>query len=243
MKNRHDHPRFATTRWTLVQAANGPTSDESLAALASLCETYWYPLYAFVRRRGHDPESARDLTQAFFTRLLEKGYVQTADRSRGRFRSFLLTACGNFLNKEYEREQTLKRGGGKRPLSLDFETAEGRYLSEPGHAMTPERLFERRWALTLLDRVMALLADEYAQAGKRPLFERLKDTLAGETGGATHGEVAADLGMTEGAVKAAAHRLRQRFRARLRDEIGQVVAEPEEIDDEIRLLFGALRDD
>ena len=225
----------------MVHAASGPARDEATIALASLCETYWYPLYAYVRRRGHGADDARDLTQAFFAKLLEKGYVHEADRARGRFRTFLLAALGNFLNKEFDREQALKRGGGRRLFSLDFETAEGRYLREPAESMTPERLFEQRWALTLLDRVMAFLRDEYARMGKETLFKRLEESLLGDSAGSTDQETAEALGMTEGAVKAAAHRLRGRFREILRAEIREIVSTSDEIDDEIRLLFVALR--
>jgi RNA polymerase sigma factor (sigma-70 family) len=235
--------RFATTHWSLVQAACGPASREAQKALATLCEAYWYPLYAFVRRRGKDPEEARDLTQAFFATLLEKGYLQDADQQRGRFRTFLMAACGHFLSKEKDRSRTIKRGGGRLAISLDFEDGEHRYLLEPAHSMTAERLFDRRWALTLLDRVINMLGDEYAQAGKTPLYERLKVALTGESDGMSYVQVAADLGMTEGAIKVAAHRLRKRFRSLLREEIGKTVATPDEIDDEIKLLFEKMRGD
>ena len=237
MKNPKGRSHFATTHWSMVHAASGPARDEATIALASLCETYWYPLYAYVRRRGHGADDARDLTQAFFAKLLEKGYVHEADRARGRFRTFLLAALGNFLNKEFDREQALKRGGGRRLFSLDFETAEGRYLREPAESMTPEQ----RWALTLLDRVMAFLRDEYARMGKETLFKRLEESLLGDSAGSTYQETAEALGMTEGAVKAAAHRLRGRFREILRAEIREIVSTSDEIDDEIRLLFVALR--
>ncbi len=235
--------RFATTHWSMVQAACAPASAEAQEALATLCEAYWYPLYAFVRRRVQHVEEARDLTQAFFATLLEKGYLEAADQQRGRFRTFLLAACGHFLSKEKDRARSLKRGGGRPAISLDFGDGEIRYLREPAHSMTAERLFERRWTLTLLDRVLGSLSDEYAGVGKTPLFERLKVALIGEANGLSYAQMAADLGMTEGAVKVAAHRLRKRFRDLLRGEIETTVATPDEIDDEIKLLFEAIRSD
>jgi RNA polymerase sigma factor (sigma-70 family) len=240
-KSGHGGPRFATTHWSLVRAAGGPSSAEAKAALEALCEAYWYPLYAFIRRRGHGPEEVRDLTQAFFATFLEKRFLHAADCRRGRFRSFLMATCANFLGKELERGRALKRGGGRRTFSLDFEAAEGRYLREPADEMTPERLYERRWAMTLLDRVVTRLGEEYALAGKSPLFGRLRGTLTGDHGSATYREIGEELGMTEGAVKVAAHRVRRRFRELLREEISRVVSAPEEIDDEIRLLFEAVR--
>lgn len=235
--------RFATTHWSIVQAACAPASVEAHEALATLCEAYWYPLYAFVRRRVPNIEEARDLTQAFFTTLLEKGYLQAADQQKGRFRTFLMVACGHFLSKERDRARALKRGGGRAAISLDFGDGENRYLLEPAHLMTAERLFDRRWALTLLDRVIGSLGEEYARAGHKALFEHLKVVLIGEPTGMSYAQMANELGMTEGAAKVAAHRLRNRFRILLRDEIGATVAKPDEIDDEIKLLFEAMRGD
>ena len=235
--------RFATTRWSLVQAANRSSSLDARAALAVLCEAYWYPLYAFIRRGGQGPEDARDLTQAFFATLLEKRYLRAADRQRGRFRSFLLVACRRFVSKETERAHAAKRGGARPPLSLDFAAGESRYLHEPAHEMTAERLYERRWAMVLLDRVVAGLEEDHAQADKALLFQRLRNTLTGESADSAYSQIAADLGMTEGAVKTAAHRLRRQFRRLLREEIAQTVSTPEEIDDEIRLLFAAVAPD
>jgi RNA polymerase sigma-70 factor (ECF subfamily) len=232
--------RFATTHWSLVHAAGRPSSAQARAALASLCEAYWYPLYAFIRRRGHSADDARDLTQAFFATLLDKGYLRAADKSRGRFRSFMLAACQHFLSKERDRTAARKRGGGRIPMSLDFDAGENRYLQEAAHELTAERIYERRWAITLLDRVMVRLHEDYARAGKSELFERLKDSLAGESC-ETYGQTAAALGMTPGAVKVAAHRVRKRFRALLCDEIAQTLSAPEDLDDEIRLLFAAVR--
>jgi RNA polymerase sigma factor (sigma-70 family) len=223
---------FATTRWSLVAAAQ----HQADAALADLCRLYWYPLYAYVRRRGHDAAEAEDLTQGFFARLLEKNGLASVTPDRGRFRSFLLTACQNFLANEHERANALKRGGG-RVVSLD--DADTRYRREPDHGETPERLFERRWALELLDQALRRLRDEYQKKGKAQLFDALKGTLAGG-GSAPYAELAATLGLTEGAVKATVHRLRGRYAELLREEIGETVAAPAEIDDEVRALFRAL---
>lgn len=230
---------FATTRWSLVCAARAPSSPESRAALAALCGVYWYPLYAFVRRQGHDADRARDLTQEFFARLLERADLAAVDRSKGRFRSFLLAACKHFLCNEHDRVHARKRGGGRAPLPIDAAVAEGRYGGEPSHNETPERLFERRWALALLDQVLARLRQEYAAAGKGRLFERLKGHLTGEAG-LPHARAAAELGLREGAVKVAVHRLRKRYGELLRDEIAQTLHDPAEVEDEIRDLFAAL---
>jgi RNA polymerase sigma-70 factor (ECF subfamily) len=235
-----DAGMFATTRWSLVLAARGRPSPEARAALADLCRVYWYPLYAFVRRSGCDAAAAEDLTQEFFARLLEKGWLDQADQSKGRFRSFLMTACKHFLANERDRARALKRGGGHPPLPFDFQAADDRYVREPAHELTPERLFERRYALALLEHVMAGLRDEYAAAGKERLFERLKTQLGGDRDAAEHDTVAAELGMTVGAVKVAAHRLRRRYRDRLRDAIARTLDDPAAVDDEIRHLFTVL---
>jgi RNA polymerase sigma-70 factor (ECF subfamily) len=229
---------FATTRWSLIAAARDPAAPEARQALAELCELYWYPLYAYVRRRGHDHAAAEDLTQEFFARLLERHDWAAADPDRGRFRSFLLAACQHFLANEHDRATAQKRGGGRQPLSLDFADADGRYLAEPAHDQTAERLFERRWALTLLEQVLAGLRSEYESAGKGRLFEALKGSLAGPE--LPYAEVAVELGMGEGAVKVAAHRLRQRYRDRLRAAIAETVAGEGQIDEELRDLFAAL---
>jgi RNA polymerase sigma factor (sigma-70 family) len=228
-------PRFATTRWSLVAAAKGPAARQ---ALAELCGLYWYPVYAFVRRRGHPADDAGDLTQEFFARLIEKGGIAGADPAKGRFRSYLLGACRHFLANEHDRAAAQKRGGGRAVGSLDLADAERRYAAEPADGRTPEQVFERRWALTLLDGVLAGLRAEYGTAGQGVLFDRLKSSLAGDAG--PYAELAADLGLTEGAVKVAAHRLRRRYRDRLRTAIAETVATPEEVDAEIRDLFAAL---
>ncbi len=232
--------RFATTHWSLVLAARARAEPGAEEALASLCHAYWYPLYAYIRRRGRGADEARDLTQEFFARLLEKDFLGQADRTKGRFRSFLLAACGHFLANEHDRARAAKRGGGRRPLSLDGRDAEDRYRVEPADILTPERLFERRWALTLLEEVLARLRADFAARGKERLFDLLRGTLVGERDAPPYREVARRLGMTEGAVKVAVHRLRQQYRDLLREEIGRTVESPEQIDDEIRDLFAAL---
>src|SRR5215510_3239125 len=183
---------FATTHWSLVLAAGRGASADAQAALAALCQTYWYPLYAYVRRKGHQPDDAQDLTQAFFARLLEKHYLQSADPERGRFRSFLLTAFKRFLSKERDRERTKRRGGGRKLLALDSEAGETRYSLEPAHEVTAEKLYEQRWALTLLDQVFARLRDEFDQAGKQKEFNRLKVYLTGDGASPRYQEAAAE---------------------------------------------------
>ena len=232
--------RFTTTHWSLVLAAAGSADARGREALARLCQVYRYPLYAFVRRQGHGPHDAQDLTQEFFARLLEKDYLGDVDRSKGKFRSFLLAALKHFLSKQWARAKTLKRGGGRTMLPLDTLSAEERYGREPEDNATPERLFERRWAVTLLDQVLTRLSEEYQTKGKGAIFEHLQGCLTGDRDLLPYAELATRLDMTEGAVKVAVHRLRQRYRRVLRDEIAQTVADPAEIDDEIRQLFSAL---
>lgn len=233
--------RFATTHWSVVLAAGRETSAQAHQALTTLCETYWYPLYAYVRRRGYSAEDARDLTQGFFAALLEKGYVRAADRERGRFRSFLLVALKRFVSMEWDKAHAQKRGGMQTPISLDARDGERRYALEPAHEWTPEKVYQRRWALTLLHQVLARLESSYADAGKASLFDHLRPFLSGATGAPSHSQVASELGMTEGAVKVAVHRLRRRYRELLRSEVAQTVADPEEVRDELRLLLAALR--
>ena len=233
--------QFHTTHWSLIVQAAGKEGESSQAALADLCGAYWYPVYAFIRRRGHSAEDARDLAQEFFATLLEKGYLADADPERGRFRAFLLTAVSRFVSKQHERAAALKRGGGRRNLPLDFDLGETRYQREPSHEWTAERIFARRWALTLLDRTIAALRKEHEEAGKVPLFDALKVFLTGETGAPPLRSVAEQLGMSEGAVKVAVHRLRQKYRDALRAEIAQTVTVQEDVDDELRLLVAALR--
>jgi RNA polymerase sigma-70 factor (ECF subfamily) len=233
--------RFATTRWSIVLAAGRAGAGDAEAALATLCRTYWYPVYAFIRRRGYDRSDAEDLTQEFFTALLEKDYVRLADRERGRFRTFLLTAVSRFLAKQHERSRSAKRGGDRTVLAVDLAAGEGRYLLEPVENWTPERLFERRWALTLLERVVARLHERYAEQGKGALFEQLKGFLTNPDSESPLAEMAERLGMTEGAVKVAVHRLRRRYRDLLKEEISETVSAPDELDDELECLLAALR--
>lgn len=232
--------QFASTHWSLVAAAGQRDSPDAEAALASLCRTYWYPLYAYARRRLPTAEDAQDLTQAFFVRLLEKEYLRQADQKRGRFRSFLLTAFEHFLANEYERANAQKRGGGRAIVPLDFQSGERRYQFEPNHEGTAEALYERRWALTLLEQTLSRLREEQASAGKGPLFECLKATLTGEDLPRPYGELAVELGMSPEAIKVTVHRLRRRYGELLRAEIAQTVASAEEIEDELRSLFASV---
>ncbi len=232
--------RFATTHWSLVVAAQDRAGPQARQALAALCSTYWYPLYAYIRRHGHSVEQAQDLTQEFFARLLEKDFLAVVDREKGKFRSFLLAACKHFLANEGDRARAQKRGGGRSFVSIDRDLAESLYGREPAHHLTPEKLFERRWALTLLEQVLTRLRQEFVAKGKRQLFDRLRGFLQGDRAKSSYGRVATELGMTDGAVKMAVHRLRQRYRELLREEITRTVDDPDRIDDEIRQLFAAL---
>lgn len=234
------NPAFATTRWSVVARAGADGAAERAAALAELCELYWYPIYAFARRRGADPADAEDRVQAFFADLLERGDIARADRVRGRFRSFLLTAFTHFESKAREREGALKRGGGLRAVSLDGAEAELRLAELGSDADDPERLYRRAWALTLLEVVIGRLGREYADSGRGELFGALRPTLVGDGVEGGLAAVAAALDTTEGAVKVAAHRLRQRFAALLRREVGETLADPDEVEDELRGLFEAL---
>jgi RNA polymerase sigma factor (sigma-70 family) len=232
--------RFETTRWSVVLAAGGAASPEARAALATLCEIYWYPLYAYVRRQGYPAEEAEDLTQAFFARLLEKQSIDTARRERGRFRSFLLASMRHFLLNDVQHRRALKRGGDRALVPLDGDPAEVRYLRELTETKTPDSIFDRAWACALLDRVLARLRGEWTQAGKGPEFERLKSCLTGESREGGYRELGHELGVREGAVKVAAHRLRRRYRQLLREEVAETVQTPDEIDEEIRQLFRAV---
>jgi RNA polymerase sigma factor (sigma-70 family) len=232
-------PVFATTKWTLVAAAGRDSTPESRRALAELCEAYWYPLYAFARRKGNQSAESQDLTQSFFAELLEKDRLQMADQTRGRFRSFLLASFQHFIANQSRDARAVKRGGGQRILALDFNRGEERYLREPAHDLTPERIFERRWATALLDNAVMRLREEFTAASKLPLFEKLAPYLGGDQG-MSYGELAAELGMTEGAIKVAVHRLRKRCRDLLRAEIAQTVASADDVDAELQTLFRAV---
>lgn len=237
---RGGHHRFATTQWSLVLAAGRPGSAGAEEALARLCALYWYPVFAFVRRQGHARDEAQDLTQGFFARLIEKGDLGDADRGRGRFRTFLLTACRHYLSNEWDRARAAKRGGGLLPLSIDVAAAEGRYERALAHAETPERLYERQWCLTLLAAVLDDVRQDYEAGGKGRLFDRLKGFLTGEEDTGPHAEAAHDLGMTAEAVKVAVHRLRLRYRDALRRRVGDTVDTEQEVDDEIQHLLKTL---
>jgi len=238
--------RFLTTRWSVVLragragAADQAAAGEGRAALERLAESYWAPLHAYVRRRGYDEEAARDLTQDFFARLLERRDVATAAPELGRFRSFLLTALQRFLVNAEERARAEKRGGGRRPLSLDAHAGEARAAPEPAHADTPERVFERAWAEAVLARTLLRLAEDYGARGKGALFAALREHLVAGEGGAPYAELGRGLGLSEGAVKVAVHRLRARYRTQLRREIADTVEDAADVDDELRRLFLAL---
>jgi len=232
--------RFATTHWSVVMAAGRPKSASYRQALETLCRTYWFPLYAYLRRHGCNSHQAQDYTQAFFTALLTKGGLGLADPKRGKFRSFLLSSLKHFLSNERARARAKKRGGGRKTLSLDFDSAESRYVLEPRDELSPEKLFERSWALTVLDRTMARLQAEAVKTNKMKSFERLKSYLIADKDSAPYHRAADELDITEGAVRIAVHRLRRRYRELLRDEIAQTVTSDDQIDEEIRDLFTAL---
>jgi len=229
---------FTTTHWSVVLTAaqDSPRSED---ALATLCGVYWRPLYVYVRRRGYGEHDAQDLTQAFFARLLEKNYVAQADREKGRFRSFLLASMNHFLANEWDRSSTLKRGGGA--TFIPWEEFNDGTQTGVASQLSPDHLYERQWALTLLDQVFTCLREECAAAGKGELFEALRPYLSGEKGAASHAEAAKPLGMTAGAVQVAVHRLRRRYGELLCAEIAHTVSSPGEIDEELRHLFAALR--
>lgn len=234
------HHGFDTTRWSLVLAAGESGSERGRNALAELCSHYWYPLYAYARRRGHDPEDARDLTQAFFAKLLEKRDLRTADPARGRFRTFLLSSMKNFVAGEWRRTHALKRGGAVEILALDFDSAEESYGLEPSDPESPEALYERRWALGLLERAMTDLQVEYERAGNRELFDALKGCLVEEEV-LPYRELAERLGKREGALRTAASRLRARWRDRIHELVAETVHDPSDVRDELRSLVGAVR--
>ena len=231
---------FATTHWSVVQSAADDDTDCAAHALEQLCAKYWYPIYAFIRRRGMDHHETEDLTQAFFAQLLEKKSLKRADREKGKFRTFLLSSLTNFLNNEWDKKQTIKRGGRHQIISLDEALAEERYRCEPVTSDTPERQFERRWALTLLQQVLDSLKQEYVESGKAELFVRLEPFITGEVVPGMYAQLEVELGMREETIRVALSRLRSRFGRLLRDEIAHTVVSPEEVDGEIRDLFVAI---
>lgn len=234
-------PVFVTTRWSLVLSAGCAEEGQGQAALTNLCQTYWYPLYAYVRGRGYVREDAQDLTQAFFARLLEKNWIASADREKGRFRTFLLTALKRFLCDEWDKARAQKRGGRVTLLPLEFETAETRWGREPASAeLNPEQSFERRWVFALLDEVLKRLREEFAREGNAGLFAELAPALVDGGASLAYAEIGRKLGLSESAIKSAAHRLRQRYRTLLRSEIAETVASPAEVDEELRHLFAVL---
>lgn len=234
-------PAFNTTQWSVVLAAGQARTSQSAAALESLCRTYWYPLYAYARRRVADVAEAQDLTQAFFAELLEKCYVGSANPERGRFRAYLLTAFKHFLSKQWEKAKAQKRGGGRVFIPLNFDRADSSIRIEPAAGLSPEQFYDQQWAITLLGKIMERLQTELDRAGKRDQFNELKGFIIGDHAGITYAQAAGRLEMTEAAAKKAASRMRQRYRELLREEISQTVQGPEEVEDEIRNLFAVLQ--
>jgi RNA polymerase sigma factor (sigma-70 family) len=237
----NDAPRvFPNTRWSAVLAAGRSDTTRAQVALEKLCATYWYPLYAYVRRRGYSAPDAQDLTQAFFACLLERRWVAGADRERGRFRTFLLTALSRFLSNEWDKQCAQKRGGDVVHVPVQLDTAEIRYGHEPADNSTPEHCYERRWALTLLDTVLLRLRTEYEGEGKPEVFTALGGALVGSTDSLPYAALGTQLDMSEGTVRVAVHRLRKRYRQLLREEIAQTTADPGEVDEELRYLLTVL---
>lgn len=230
--------QFPTTRWTMVVAAGDPHRKEAQSALVALCENYWYPLYAYLRRRGYAADQAQDLTQDFFIRVLEGRYLDRVDPEKGRFRSFLLTSLKFFVADEQDRRRAHKRGGGA-VVSLEFPSGEERYQREPAHDETPERLFERRWALSVLDQVVEKLRTEFVRHGRPEHFDQLKVFLLGQSD-APYAALAREMNTSEGALKVAIHRLRKRYRELFRQEIADTVADPAEVESELRFLAAVL---
>jgi len=232
--------QFTTTHWSVVMAASHQDNSESMAALEILCRTYWYPLYAYIRRRGYEPADAQDLTQELFARLLSRHYLRAVDHRKGKFRSFLLAALEHFLCNEWRRSNTQKRGGHFAFVSLENESAEHQYLQATIANHSPEQVFDQQWAITLLERAVAKLQKQFVEAGKGPLFEHLKIFLTGEKPSISYAELAGKLNLTEAALKMAVSRMRQAYGEVLRAEIANTVSEPEQVDEELRALFAAL---
>jgi len=231
---------FVTTHWSVVQTAGKEDTTRARAALEKLCQTYWYPLYAYVRRRGYSPEDAKDLTQGFFLRLLEQRSLANANPNLGRFRSFLLGALNHFLITEWKKSQSQRRGGGRQILSLDWAAAERRFDLEPADHATPDKAFDKQWATALLDEVLRQLEDEYRSEQKSELFETIKQTLTGPRESQPYAPLARQLGMNEGALRVAVHRLRKRYRALLQAEVANTVTAPEDAKEEMAFLFQAI---
>jgi RNA polymerase sigma-70 factor (ECF subfamily) len=231
---------FATTHWSVVLEAGEDGSPSATTAMERLCRTYWYPLYAYVRRAGYSTEDAQDLTQDFFARLLAKNYLELADRKRGKFRTFLLTSMKNHMTNDFHHRARAKRGGGAQIVWLDGLAAETRFAAEPADANSPETFYERRWARTLLETSLRRLHEEYRSHGRGAVYDALKDYVWGEKNTATYAEIAAQLGLTEEAVKKVVQRMRQRLRALLREEIGQTVTTVGEVEEEMRHIVQVL---
>jgi RNA polymerase sigma-70 factor (ECF subfamily) len=236
---RHSDGLFLTTHWSVVLSAQGQRGVDPGAALEVLCRTYWYPLYAYARRFGHCAADAEDSTQAFFARLLEKDYLKSAAREKGRFRTFLLTAFKRFLANEWDRQHAGKRGGFATIVPIDQHIAETRYASEASHQLAPDVLFDRHWAMTLLEQTMTRLQEEYVATGRAKLFEHLRSCLARNESALAYAEIARQLNLSEPAFKMAVHRVRSRYRDLLREQIAQTVCTPQEIEAEIQHLFSA----
>jgi DNA-directed RNA polymerase specialized sigma24 family protein len=237
---RTDQAAFVTTHWSVVLAARETDAPQAAAALEKLCRTYWYPLYAYLRRRGYGEHDAQDLTQGFFAHLFERDWLQRVAREKGRFRSYLLAALNYFLADQRDRASAQKRGGGRPIISFDAHEAEERYRLEPVDERSPDKLFERRWAMTLLDQVLSRQAQEFSDAGKRELFNRLQPFLVEGSSENTYAEIAREGGISEEALKKAVQRMRRRYHQLFREEIAQTVASPEEVEDELRHLCAIL---
>jgi RNA polymerase sigma-70 factor (ECF subfamily) len=230
---------FPKTRWSVVLAARQRASPESAEALEAVCRAYWYPLYAYARRCGQTPHDAQDLTQEFFRQLLAKRWLEAADREKGKLRTFLVVALKNFMRKEWRRASAQRRGGGRKEVVFDTVFAESRYATD-SHAAAPDEIFDRQWALTLLDLTVERLRGEFEMAGRPRDFDALKGCLMAERGAIDYGTMAEKLGLNEGAARVAAHRLRKRFREIYREEISQTLAEGEDLETELRHLAAAL---
>jgi len=231
---------FQTTHWSIVLHARRSSTIESQQAMSQLCQTYWWPLYTYARRQTGDQHQAQDLTQAFFTKLLEKDYLREVNPLRGKFRAFLLTALKRFISNEWDKQTAQKRGGGQAPISLDFESADSRLRIEPAAGLTAEQCYDQQWAIALLGQIMQRLEAEFQSAGKSEQFGLLKGFIIGDHAGETYAQVAEQLNMTEAAAKKSASRMRKRYGELLREEISQTVAGPDEVQDEIRKLFAVL---